>query len=440
MNSYYSRCDQLIRQFRALSRSPLVLGKDATNLFRDRRRAAKGRLDVRHFNHVLAMEAGFVEAEGMIPYDELVAATLARQAVPAVVPQLKSITLGGALAGVGIEATSFRQGLVHETVLEFDVLTATGEIVTCTPNNEHQDLFRGFANSYGTLGYALRVKARTLPVRPYVKVEHRRYADARAYFRELADHCRSDADFVDGVVFSGSEMYVTLARFVNDAPYASDYHFEHIYYHSIRERETDYLSAPDYIWRWDTDWFWCSKNLYAQNPLVRRLYGRRRLNSRTYTRIMRWNSRWGVTRALDRIAGRHPESVIQDVDIPIERAPEFLDFLLREIGITPVWICPIGTSAARFDLYPLAPHSLYVNFGFWDVVQSRQPRERGHFNRLVENVVGALGGVKSLYSDSYYSPDAFWQIYNRDTYRRLKARYDPQGRLGDLYDKCVLHH
>jgi hypothetical protein len=27
------------------------------------------------------------------------------------------------------------------------------------------------------------------------------------------------------------------------------------------------------LWRWDTDWFWCSKNLFAQNPLVRRLTG-----------------------------------------------------------------------------------------------------------------------------------------------------------------------
>ena len=36
--------------------------------------------------------------------------------MPAVVPQLKSITLGGAVAGVGIEATSFRYGLVHDTI------------------------------------------------------------------------------------------------------------------------------------------------------------------------------------------------------------------------------------------------------------------------------------------------------------------------------------
>ncbi len=63
---------------------------------------------------------------------------------PFVVPQLKTITLGGAVTGLGIESTSFRNGLPHESVLEMDILTGSGEIVTATPDGEHADLFRGF--------------------------------------------------------------------------------------------------------------------------------------------------------------------------------------------------------------------------------------------------------------------------------------------------------
>jgi len=59
-------------------------------------------------------------------------------------------------------------------------------------------------------------------------------------------------------------MVTTVGRFVNAAPYASDYTFEHIYYRSLRSRDEDYLATRDYLWRWDTDWFWCSGNLYAQ--------------------------------------------------------------------------------------------------------------------------------------------------------------------------------
>ena len=92
--------------------------------------------------------------------------------MPAVVPQLKSITLGGAVAGVGIEATSFRHGLVHDTIVAMEVLTGDGRIVACTADNEHRDLFHGFPNSYGTLGYALKLTARTIPVGRYVRVDH----------------------------------------------------------------------------------------------------------------------------------------------------------------------------------------------------------------------------------------------------------------------------
>jgi hypothetical protein len=81
----------------------------------------------------------------------------------------------------------------------------------------------------------------------------------------------------------------------------SDYTYAHIYYRSIAEKREDWLTTHDYLWRWDTDWFWCSKNLLAQNPLVRRLYGRERLGSRTYSKIMRWNARVGLTRAVSRL-------------------------------------------------------------------------------------------------------------------------------------------
>ena len=65
----------------------------------------------------------------MTPYEKMVDAMLAYGVMPAVVPQLKSITIGGAAAGVGIEATSFRYGLVHETLQELEILLPGGRVV-----------------------------------------------------------------------------------------------------------------------------------------------------------------------------------------------------------------------------------------------------------------------------------------------------------------------
>lgn len=419
------------------------LVKPTSNLFRDRAPKRRPSIDLERFNNVIRVDiaAGIIQAEGMTTYADLVDATLPHGVMPAVVPQLKSITLGGAVAGVGIEASSFRYGLVHDAVLALEVLTGDGRIVTCTPDNEHRDLFYGFPNSYGTLGYALSVATRAVPVKPFVRLEHVRCSDADALFAKVARLCAEpQSDFLEGTVFAPNELYLTLARFSNDAPCTSDYTFEHIYYRSIRERSSDYLTVHDYLWRWDTDWFWCSKNVFAQHPLVRRLFGRKRLNSVTYQKIMRWNSRWGLMRQLQRLRGLNSESVIQDVDIPIDRAAEFLAFLHANIGILPIWICPIraADASARFTLYPLRPGTVYINFGFWDVVNDRVSHPRGFHNRMIEEKAAELGGIKSLYSDSYYPKEQFWSIFDRDAYYALKARYDPSRRLGDLYTKCVL--
>jgi FAD/FMN-containing dehydrogenase len=321
-----------------------------------------------------------------------------------------------------------------------EVLLGHGKVITCTPHNEHRDLFAAIPNSYGTLGYVLRLKLRTVPVKPFVQLTHLSFDDPRAYFAAVAQWCRSDVDFVDGVVFEPGRHYLTLGRFVDAAPYTSDYTYLDIYYRSIPKRREDFLTVHDYIWRWDTDWFWCSKNLLVQNRPARWLLGRKRLNSIFYTRVMRWNSRWGLTRKLNRVRGNRPETVIQDVDIPIENAPAFLEFFQSKIGIRPVWMCPIGHNQnhADYPFYPLDRTKLYVNFGFWDTVPNFKGLPPGYFNRLIEAEVEKLGGVKSLYSDSYFEEEHFWRIYNGDVYAELKSRYDPEGRLKNLYQKCVL--
>src|SRR6185436_12940446 len=166
-------------------------------------------LDVRAFNHVLAVDAGegWIDAEGMTTYEALVARALEHGVTPAVVPELKTITLGGAAAGVGIEASSFRHGLVHETLIELEVMTGDGRIVVCRPDNEHSDLYYGFPNSYGTLGYALRMTIELEPVRPFVRLRHVPFDDAGRYFAAVSEICATRSwrgepvDFLDGTVF-----------------------------------------------------------------------------------------------------------------------------------------------------------------------------------------------------------------------------------------------
>jgi len=419
------------------------LGKDTSNLFRERVTGPAKKLNVRAFNHVLGVDAAAktIDTEAMVSFDALSSATLARGFVPPVVPQLKSITIGGALAGLGIESSSFRYGLVHDTIEEVEVLLASGEVVIARADNPYSDLFFGLPNSFGTLGYALRLKTKAIPAKKYVHLTHIRIAEPREFFGEMDRLCADPAtDFIDGVVFEKGVHTMTVGRFVDEAPYTSDYTYMNIYYKSILARDEDYLTTYDYLWRWDTDWFWCARVLWVDKPIVRRLLGKSRLNSTYYMKLTNWNNKYRLRQRLRKAFGTHSETIIQDVDVPIARAPEFLDFFQREIGLTPVWTCPFKAfnPAHRLPFFDIKRDTQYVNFGFWDAKTTNKTFADGYFNRLIEDKIFELGGTKSLYADNYFTREQFHDRYNGDEYSRLKAKYDPQGRLADLYRKCVL--
>ncbi len=433
---YASAVEDLRRQFYALPEgAPIRLGKKTSNLFRHRT-GPSARLDVAAFAGVLSVGEGVAEVLGMTTYEELVDATLPTGQMPLVVPQLKTITLGGAVTGLGIESSSFRNGTPHESVLEMDVLTGAGEVVTCS-RTQNPDLFFGFPNSYGSLGYALRLRIELEPVQPYVQLQHVRCGSVA----EAVEVMRAPgADFCDGTWFSPTEVYVTLGTWSCAAPLLSDYTGRDIYYRSIQRKTEDWLTVRDYLWRWDTDWFWCSRAFGAQNPAVRRWIPRRYLRSDTWWKLVafeqrhRYKTRWDRRRGLP-----EREEVVQDVEVPIDRLAEFMEVFAREVPIEPVWFCPLQQRAAVevWDLYRLEPDTLYVNIGFWSSVALEPGEDPTTHNRLIEDLVDALGGRKSLYSTSFYDVERFWQLYNGPVYDLLKKTYDPDTRLLDLYQKTV---
>ena len=420
------------------SSAAVRLKKSTSNLFRPRQEIERTELDVTDLDHVIGIDtdAGIAEVEGMTAYADLVAAALPHGLTPAIVPELKSITIGGAVTGVGIESGAFRYGLVHDTVVELDVLVADGRVLTCS-REERPELFYGFPNSYGSLGYATRVRIELIPVAPYTRLEHARFSDPEALFDAINSECNDPGcDFLDAVYFGPGEFVLTRAHLIDSLPAGtstSDYTWMHQYWQSLRDKREDYLTIHDYLWRWDTDWFWCSRNVGAHLKPVRLVLGRKRLNSVTYQKLMRASRRWPLS-LLQHVRPR-TESVIQDVDIPIANAAAFLADFEAEIGIRPVWICPFVVPDDRFSLFRLRTDTPYINFGFWDMVRSDKPD--GHYNARVEELVAKYGGKKSLYSRSTYDQTTFWKEYDREAYATLKRECDPAGRFPGLYEKAV---
>ncbi|MBI3215386.1 MAG: FAD-binding oxidoreductase [Mycobacterium sp.] len=442
---------KLLASYRAIPRDATVrLAKPTSNLFRVRAKSNAPGLDTSGLTDVISVDpvAGTADVAGMCTYEDLVAATLPHGLTPLVVPQLKTITLGGAVTGLGIEAASFRNGLPHESVLEMDILTGSGEIVTASPT-EHADLFRAFPNSYGTLGYSVRLRIELEKVKPFVTLTHLRYRSltdlvaAMDRIIETGGHDGVRVDYLDGVVFSADESYLCLGVQTDTPRPVSDYTGNAIYYRSIQHNgsdgtgKQDRLTIHDYLWRWDTDWFWCSRAFGAQQPAIRRLWPRRYRRSSFYWKLIGYDQRFNIADRIEKRHGRPPrERVVQDVEVPIERTADFLDWFLTDIPIEPIWLCPLQLRGpATWPLYPIRPAHTYVNIGFWSSVPVGP--EPGYTNRLIEKKVSELDGHKSLYSDAYYSPEEFDELYGGEAYKTVKKIYDPDTRLLDLYAKAV---
>lgn len=452
--------ETLLTSYRAIPPDGTVrLAKKTSNLFRQRARNPLPGLDVSGLDRVISVDPDNRTAQvaGMCTYENLVAATLPYGLAPLVVPQLKTITLGGAVTGLGIESTSFRSGLPHESVREIEILTGEGELVTAQPDGDAADLFAGFPNSYGTLGYSVRLTIDLEPVLPYVALRHIRFGDLDT-LQSTMDRIVADreydgerVDYLDGVVFTATEAYLTLGKQTDEAGPVSDYTGMDIYYCSIQHSagdtpKVDRLTIHDYLWRWDTDWFWCSRAFGAQNPRVRKFWPKRLLRSSFYWKLIGLDQRFDIGDRLNARKGEPPgERVVQDIEVPIERLTEFVDWFLRNVPIEPIWLCPLrlrdpspvdAESGRPWPLYPLEPQRTYVNVGFWSAVP-QVPGQPGHTNRLIERKVAELDGHKSLYSESFYSESEFDDLYGGEQLRLLKKRYDPHGRLLDLYAKAV---
>ncbi len=426
------------------------LAKPTSNLFRARAKRDAPGLDTSGLTRVIAVDptARTADVAGMCTYEDLVAATLPHGLSPFVVPQLKTITLGGAVTGLGIESASFRNGLPHESVLEMNILTGTGEVITASPD-QHQDLYRGFPNSYGTLGYSVRLKIELETVKPFVALRHLRFhslVELMAAMDRIVDtggHDGVPVDYLDGVVFSADESYLCIGVQTATPGPVSDYTGQQIYYRSIQHsgkdgaEKADRLTIHDYLWRWDTDWFWCSRAFGAQNPRIRRFWPRRLRRSSFYWKLIGYDRRFNIADRIEKRNGRPPrERVVQDIEVPIERCAEFLEWFLANVPIEPIWLCPLRLrDSDGWPLYPIRPGHTYVNVGFWSSVPIGATE--GETNRLIEKTVSELDGHKSLYSDAYYSLDEFDDLYGGETYKTLKKTYDPDSRFLDLYAKAV---
>ncbi len=382
------------------------------------------KLDVSDLNEILEIDAEkrFCIAEPGVTFVDLVRATMRHGLVPAVVPELKTITIGGAVAGCSIESMSYKLGGFHDSCLEYEIITGKGEVLTCTPDNENSLVFQMAHGTFGTLGIISKLKFRLLPAKPFVKVTYEKYGDLASYKAAIWKHYRArDVDFMDGIIHSPTELVLSVADFVDEAPYAHRYDWMRVYYLSTKRRREDYLRTPDYFFRYDKG----VTNVTPKSFLGRLFFGKF-VDSTT------------VLRLVEKFRRHIPSAMIPitvDTFIPYSRMDEFMDWYRREVNFFPLWCVPYKRVRAYewidADYLRRNDDELYLDLAIYGMKKSGDK----DYYKVLEDELTSIGALKTLISTNYYTESDFWKIWNKDNYDRVKRRTDPDNIFRDLYAK-----
>ncbi len=393
-------------------------------------------VDVSDLGEVLELNPSLrtVTVEPNVPMDQLVEATLRVDLLPPVVPEFPGITVGGAIQGGAEESSSFREGLVHDTALAYEIVLGNGDVVMAT-RSKHADLFWGIAASYGSLGIITAVTLRLVPAKPYVRFTYERTASSQDTLRSLK-RLASDpsASFLDAILFAPDVGVVMSGRLSDTQPLPiASFHRatdEWFYLHAEQrarqhEKFEELVPIRDYLFRYDRGAFWMGKHGLARLPIP-------------FNRVTRFLFDWiARTRACHRFiqaTGIMQQYIIQDFNLPLKTAHDFLSELDRTVGIYPLWLCPLRPGDPRGWSANALRANLVINVGVW----GSAPRDFSEFvrtNRALEQMTTRLGGRTMLYAQAYYPEAEFWQLYDRTGYERLRRTYQATVIFPTLYEK-----
>ena len=375
----------------------------------------------------------------MCTYEHLVDATLPHGLIPLSCPQLRTITLGGAVTGLGIESTSFRNGLPHESVLEMDVFTGAGEVVTATPTTSTPTCSTpsptptarsatppgcGSSSSRSRRTSRCGTSASTTPALLAKTIAE--IIETGEYDGEPVDGARRRRLRAGGVLpdprprgptaGGGAQPATTPASRSTTA--------------RSSERETDLLTMLRLPLALGHRLVLVLAARSAPSTrVVRRLWPRRWRRSDVYHRLVGLDHRLGVADRLDRRAGRpERERVVQDVEVPVERlagVPRLVRRARSACGRCGCARC--GCASATVADLPAGARRRPTSTSASGAPSTSAPtRPTAPRNRAIEAKVHELGGHKSLYSEAFYDRETFDRLYDGANLAAVKQPLRPR--------------
>lgn len=428
MDSHEEKVSRIAKQLKERkSSAPLTLKKKAVSHEvpkpRDKKHSDE-KLDVSDLDEIIHIDAEkrICIAEPGATFETVVAAAMEHGLAPVVVPELKTITIGGAVSGGSIESMSYRFGGFHDSCLEYEVVTAKGDILICTPDNHNKLLFQMVHWAFGTLGIITLLKFRLIPAKPFVKVTYEKYGTLEEFKNAIWEHyTKKDIDFMDGIMHSPKEYVLSAGDFVDKAPYTHSYDWMRIYFLSTARRKEDYLKTPDYFFRYNKG----VTNVHPKSFVGRLLLGR----------LINSNSTLKLANTFRKVIPSTAIPITVDTFIPFSKMEEFMEWYEREIGHFPLWCVPYRVMRKyewlSDEFISNVRDELFLDIALYGM----RRKDAEHYHRIIEKKLIELGAIKTLISTNLYSEEEFWRIWNKNNYDLVKSKTDPDNIFRGLYEK-----
>ncbi|MCL6576965.1 FAD-binding oxidoreductase [Kyrpidia sp.] len=364
--------------------------------------------------------AGVLRCEAGVSLAEILDVFVPRGYFLPVTPGTKFVTLGGAIASDVHGKNHHKDGSISNFILDFDLLTADGEIVRCTPR-ENADLFWATVGGMGLTGVILRASLRLVPISSsYLRVDYfkaKNIDEAFEVFEATDEQYQYSVAWIDclaggrslgrSVLMRGNHVPAeALPEKLRGEPLATgkkgklavpfDFPSVTLNYVSIRAFNALYYrvskGTPGVVVHYDPFFYPLDSVLHWN-----RLYGRRGFLQ--YQVVFPFEtSREGLIALLERLAK--------------DRRSSFLAVLKR-----------FGAEGPGLLSFPRPGYTLALDIPF---------RDAGLFGflREMDEWVLRMGGRVYLTKDAELAPEIFEAMYPRlGQFREVKGRIDPENRF-----------
>jgi len=361
--------------------------------------------------------------------------------------------------GFGMETNSHRIGFFQESVLAYEIITSTGEVVKVTKESDPK-LFYALPWSCGTIGFLASVTVRIMKIKPYMYVEYVPVYSREELGRKMKELAESPnaPEFLEATIYSKDKAVIqqawysdvykpTSAKHRKDAKLNSiNLWYKPFYYKWVetfleKGEGAEFIPIMDYFHRFTRSIFWELEDMipFSNHFLYRVLWGWMGAPEVSLLKLFQGP----VIRKASVYA-----HVVQESIMPVSYLSEGIERFDEWYGVYPLLVFPLRVYDRGDNSGFLHPRKENLvkgkDWGIWvDLGAYGAPRlvkEGKNWDakkniREMEHWTRDIGGWQAYYTDLFCTRKEFRQMFDHTLVDHCRKKFRAEDAFPEIYDK-----